>query len=68
MTAAELDRESLLDLHEVLARLKMGKTWLYAEIAAGRFQAPIKLSPKAARWKAGWIFDYLSSLNSARLP
>ncbi len=62
MTTAELDRESLLDINDVLARLKMGKTWLYEEIAAGRFPAPIKLSPKAARWKAGWIFDYLAAL------
>jgi predicted DNA-binding transcriptional regulator AlpA len=62
MTTAELDRESLMDLAEVLARIKMGKTWLYAEIAAGRFPQPIKLSPKAARWKAGWVFDYLAKL------
>lgn len=66
MTTLELDRESLLDLAEVLARLKMGKSWLYEEIAAGRFPAPIKLSPKAARWKAGWIFDYLAALSSSK--
>lgn len=65
MTTAELDRESLMDLSEVLARIKMGKTWLYAEIQAGRFPPPIKLSPKAARWKAGWVFDYLAKLGSA---
>jgi predicted DNA-binding transcriptional regulator AlpA len=62
MTTAELDRESLMDLSEVLA--KMQKTWLYAEIKAGRFPAPIKLSPKAARWKAGWVFDYLAALGA----
>lgn len=62
MTTTELTRESLLDLDEVLTHIKMGKTWLYAEIKAGRFPAPIKLSPKAARWKAGWVLDYLAKL------
>lgn len=62
----ELERAALLTLAEVMAKVKMGKTWIYAEIKAGRFPAPKKLSHKAARWAAGDVLDYLAALNTSR--
>jgi prophage regulatory protein len=42
--------ERLLRIKGVLDRVGFGKAYLYREIQAGRFPAPVKLSPKMATW------------------
>ena len=58
-----MERAALLTFSEVQALVKMGRTWIYAEIKAGRFPAPIRLSYRASRWNAGQIYDYLTALS-----
>lgn len=60
MTA--LERAALLTITDVTRLVKMGKTWVYAEIKAGRFPAQLRLSHKSARWRAGDVLDYLAAL------
>ena len=51
----------LLRLGEVLGLLGIGKSTLYTWVAAGTFPAPLKLSPRAARWRQSdveaWVAD-----------
>lgn len=65
MTAADLDRERLLTLRDVLALIKMSKSWLYAEIKAERFPAPLAIGT-ASRWKAGPVYDWLAALGGEK--
>jgi predicted DNA-binding transcriptional regulator AlpA len=43
----------------VLAHIPFGTTTLYAEIKAGRFPAPVKLSARIAAWKAEEVREWI---------
>lgn len=53
--------ERLLPLGEVMSRVGLRKSKIYALVAEKRFPRPYKLSPKAARWSerevAAWIAE-----------
>lgn len=51
--------EHLLRLRQVEARVGLKKTAIYQRISAGTFPAPVKLSPKAARWSSSEIEAWL---------
>ncbi|MGJ3648245.1 helix-turn-helix transcriptional regulator [Sphingomonas sp. GlSt437] len=60
MTPAERP-DRLIKLDEVCRRAGLGKTMIYGLIKQGRFPAPYKISPYAARWSelelSAWIDD-----------
>lgn len=53
--------ERFLKLDEVKRRAGLGKSMIYRLIQEGKFPAPYKLSPAAARWSerelVAWIDD-----------
>lgn len=53
--------ERLIRLDEVKRRVGLGKSMIYELIKAGKFPAPHKISPFAARWSdqeiSAWIDD-----------
>ena len=50
----EIGAESgLLRLRDVLQILQISKSTFYAGIAADRFPRPVKIGPRASRWRAG---------------
>ncbi len=59
MEDAHADR--LIPLPEVSRRVGLGKTMIYKMIADGRFPAPYKITPAAARWSdtevTAWIAE-----------
>ena len=59
MADAHADR--LIPLPEVLRRVGLGKTMIYKMISEGRFPAPYKITPAAARWSdtevTAWIAE-----------
>lgn len=52
-------RDQLLRVHQVVARTTLSRAALYAEIAAGRFPRPVRLSANRVAWPesqiAAWI-------------
>jgi prophage regulatory protein len=56
--------ERLLKVSEVQARLGVSRAAVYKWIGEGRFPAPLKLGPKAARWPESvvnrWIDDVVA--------
>lgn len=47
-----IDDLTIIDrLPAVLSRVGMKRSWVYAEISAGRFPAPLKIGP----WSVGWL-------------
>lgn len=62
--------ERLLKLAEVSRRVGFGKTMIYAMIKEGRFPAPYKISPFAARWSerevVAWIDDVKDGFEGKR--
>ena len=53
--------DRLILLPEVSRRVGLGKTMIYKMIAEGRFPAPYKITPAAARWSdievTAWIAE-----------
>ncbi|MGN6123138.1 MAG: helix-turn-helix transcriptional regulator [Sphingomonas oligoaromativorans] len=62
--------DRFLKLEEVKRRVGLGKTMIYRLIQAGRFPAPYKLSPFAARWSdreiVAWIDDVKDGFEGKR--
>lgn len=56
-----MEPERFLKRDEVKRRAGLGKSMIYRLIQAGKFPAPYKLSPAAARWSerklVAWIDD-----------
>jgi predicted DNA-binding transcriptional regulator AlpA len=46
---------ALLDIRDVCAAYRASKSWVYAEIAAGRLPAPAVSSPRFSRWRVADI-------------
>ena len=57
--------DRLLKLAEVKEIVGMGHTWLYEQIKAGAFPAPVKLSEKASRWRESEVNDWIAALDRA---
>ncbi|KRB20414.1 AlpA family transcriptional regulator [Rhizobacter sp. Root16D2] len=57
--------ERLMRKPEVLARIGLGNTTLYANIKAGTFPAPVSLGGRAVAWRQteidGWIADRIAA-------
>ena len=54
-----LDDARWVDLKVAEEVTGMKKTWIYKEIQAGRFPAPMRLSSRCSRWTAASIRTYL---------
>ena len=50
----------LLRRQEVEARLGVSRSWIYAEMRAGRFPEPVKISKRAVRWRVADLNEWLS--------
>ena len=59
MTNSAEPSDRLLRIADVMSRVGLRKSKIYALVAEHRFPRPYKLSPKAARWSereiAAWI-------------
>jgi len=57
--------ERLMRKPEVLTRIGLGNTTLYAQIKAGTFPAPVSLGGRAVAWRAtevdGWIAERIAA-------
>ena len=51
----------ILRLPDVLARTGMKRSWVYREIAAGRFPKPVKIG-RASGWDSDAIEAYLTDI------
>ena len=50
----------LLRREEVEARLGVSRSWIYAQMRAGRFPEPVKISKRAVRWRVADLDEWLS--------
>ena len=53
--------ERMLTRPEVETRVGLARTTIYRLMRAGQFPAPLKVGPKAVRWPASEIDDWLAS-------
>lgn len=51
--------ERLLRLREVLSRVGVSRSTLYAWIAAGTFVAPVRLTEKLSAWPESAVADWI---------
>lgn len=63
--AASSDPDALLQLPTVIALTGIGRTSIYNRIKAGQFPAPIRLSQRCARWRAGEVRAWLKAQGAA---
>jgi prophage regulatory protein len=54
-------QDSINRLPQVMERTKLGRSTIYALVAAKQFPAPIKLGARAVGWSAREISDWLQS-------
>lgn len=59
MTAPAEGADRLLRIDEVMSRIGLRRTKIYAMIREGAFPKPYKLSPKAARWSEREVCDWI---------
>ena len=45
-----ISHEKLLGRKKVEQRIDKRKSWIYREIAAGNFPAPVKIGPRSVAW------------------
>ncbi|MBC1182798.1 helix-turn-helix transcriptional regulator [Brevundimonas huaxiensis] len=63
-----VDSLRLERLTSVVARTGMSRSWLYKQVAAGRFPPPCKVGG-ASRWSAAAVDDWIyAQLDAARAP
>ena len=62
---ADLRRRNLLPIDEVLTRLGIRRTFLYALIKMGKFPAPFKIG-KVSRWAESDISTFIHTLKKTR--
>jgi prophage regulatory protein len=57
----DVSKPSIERLPAVLTRIGMGRSWLFAAVAAGDFPKPLKLGRRAVGWRSNdvdtWIND-----------
>jgi prophage regulatory protein len=59
MTTTKDDRA--MRLPELVDRLGMSRSWVYEEIAAGRFPKPVKIGARASVWLESEVADFLAA-------
>ena len=60
-TTTSTHHHHILRLPAVMARTGMGRSWIYKEVATGRFPAPAKIG-RASSWDATAIDRWLEDL------
>jgi prophage regulatory protein len=60
MAEAQIDR--FIALPEVSRRVGLGKTMIYKMIGEGRFPAPYKITPAAARWSDSEVTAWITEI------
>jgi predicted DNA-binding transcriptional regulator AlpA len=50
---------ALVDISDICALLRASKSWVHAEVAAGRFPSPAIKRPRFTRWRLSDIRRYL---------
>ena len=53
---------------EILDLCGVSRQTLYNWINAGKFPAPVQIGPRAVRWRAGDVADWLTSRPSTARP
>ena len=53
--------EKFLKACEVTSQTGFGKSFIYNEIKAGRFPAPVKIGPRASRWKLSAVNAWMAA-------
>ena len=51
--------QKLLTFEEVSERLTLGRSAIYAMVRRGEFPAPLKIGPRASRWPADVVENWL---------
>ena len=54
-------RDQLLRVHQVVARTTLSRAALYAEIAAGRFPRPVRLSANRVAWPESQVDSWIAA-------
>ncbi len=63
---AVLERARLLKIGEVQAFVGVGETAIKNMVRQGRLPAPLKLSKRCVRWRAGDLADWVDGLGEAK--
>ena len=50
---------ALGDLKDVCSIIRMGPSWVHAEVAAGRFPQPLRWGPRCTRWPISVVRNWL---------
>ena len=66
MPTSPADRLVIERLPAVLARTGLGRSTLYALVAAGGFPPPVKLSLRAVGWRSQEVDAWLQSRTTSR--
>ena len=53
--------DHLLTRTEVQARIRLGRSALYRMLRAGQFPLPLRIGPRAVRWKASEVEHWLEA-------
>ena len=56
--------QELLSIRKVADRISFSKSWIYAEMKAGRFPRPLNLRLGKNLWESEAIDEWISSLKS----
>lgn len=56
----------LLRLNQVTAKIGLGRSRLYVEVAAGRFPQPCKIGDRAVAWVEAEVDDWIKAKVDAR--
>lgn len=70
-TSAECDlfpAQGISRLKKVCMMTGLSKSTIYAWVRAGKFPAPIKLSPSMTAWRNNDVLDWINSLEQADKP
>ncbi len=51
--------DRLLTRKEVEGRIRLGRSALYRMLRAGQFPLPVRIGPRAVRWKASEVENWL---------
>ena len=51
--------DRLLTRKEVEGRIRLGRSALYRMLRAGQFPRPVRIGPRAVRWKASEVESWL---------
>ena len=53
--------DTLINRSEVMRRIGLGKTSLYALMADGTFPRPVRVTTTAVRWRASEVTEWINS-------